>query len=150
MEQLHPRKKPVNCAGTIFRPQVIGKHSAIAHAATLSLDAGLSDREAKQTLLRSRAIAALERARGNICRAAGILEIHRNTLTRRLDELNLSRLPGELRRQNSLQLALDFRAGRAAEAPSAPKKPAGKPVRSEKRRLSSSERAGRPRGKLWA
>ena len=121
------------------------KDSPMGVSAELTIAAGMSDREAARALIKRRTIAALERTSGNLTRASRLLEIHRNTLMRRLQDFELKKLPGELRRQNSLQMALDFRAGRAAEAPSAPKKPAGKPVRSEKR----SQRSGR-RGKLLA
>lgn len=125
-----PPSTPANRAGTVFRPQLIAKDSVMAQAAVLSLDAGLSDHRAGRLLLRSRTVEALERSAGNVCQAAKLLDVHRNTVTKRLEELELSRLPGEIRRQKRSQLALHFpklQSRRAQPAPAA---------RFERRRVS--------------
>lgn len=115
-----PGKKPVNRAGTVFRPQLIAKDSPISQAAVLSLEAGLSDHRAADLLLRSRTVEALERTAGNVCHAAKLLDVHRNTVTRRLADLELSDLPAEIRRTKRNQLALHFPQPQPRRAQPAP------------------------------
>ena len=82
--------------------------SPIVHAAALTLDAGLNDRGAAKLMMRGRLVEALERCGGNVCRTAELLELHRNTLQRRLADLGLQELPATIRRQKREQLALKF------------------------------------------
>jgi Bacterial regulatory protein, Fis family len=67
-------------------------------AVRLALDAGVKEVEAIRLFKRDLIAEALERAQGNQCRAAALLGLHRNTLTRQLEELELRELPGALRR----------------------------------------------------
>lgn len=113
-------KKPPNRAGTVFRPFLISKDSAIAQAAVLSLDAGLDDHRAADLLIRSRTVEALERSDGNICHAAKLLDVHRNTVLRRLTDLELKQLPAEIRRRKRSQLALHFPKPQPPRAQPAP------------------------------
>ena len=62
--------------------------------------------------MRTRTVEALKRAEGNQCHAASLLGIHRNTLSRHLEDLELKQLPAEIRRQKRDQLALNFPARR--------------------------------------
>jgi hypothetical protein len=64
------------------------------------LNAGLSNRESLDLVRQGIVIAALERAGGNISRAARMIGTHRNTFARELAQFNLSNLPAEIRRQN--------------------------------------------------
>jgi Bacterial regulatory protein, Fis family len=83
----------------------------IDQVADLMLDAGCDHWEAaslhRAALLRR----ALERTDGNVCRAAVLLRMHRNSFMRSLAELGMRELPRELkdrrqeeRRQNQLRL----------------------------------------------
>jgi hypothetical protein len=81
------------------------------------LAAGCKDREAIDLLKAAMVQARLERAGGNVCRAAREAETHRNTFSRWLKELGLERLPGiirEERRRGGVQMALWKKLPRSA------------------------------------
>lgn len=90
---------PANTVGTIFQHTPAAKDFPIRQTAALTLKCGISDRDAAALLLEGRVIEALETTGGNICRAACLLDVHRNTVARRLADLHLQRLPGEIRRR---------------------------------------------------
>jgi sugar diacid utilization regulator len=80
----------------------------MAIAAELTITAGLGDHEAAHLLIRKRIEIALEHAGGNICRAAAVLQVHRNTLTRRLVQFDLTTLPWKIRRAKQRQQQFSF------------------------------------------
>jgi hypothetical protein len=82
--------------------------SPITLVADLLLDAGCSERSATLMLSKALMIRTLERNKGNLCRAAHQLDLHRNTLTRRLSELGLNSLPQSIRDQQRSQLSIAF------------------------------------------
>lgn len=83
--------------------------SAISAAAQLALDAGCGMREAARLLQQEILRQALERARGNICRAADLLDCHRNSLTRQLEARGLAQLPSQVRKFYRGQLILPLK-----------------------------------------
>lgn len=52
-------------------------------------------------------LSALERAKGNVYRAAGLLKIHRNTLARKLDEMNIN--PAEFKKRRRSRASAESR-----------------------------------------
>jgi hypothetical protein len=64
---------------------------------SLMLDAELTLNQSLEVIEKALITATLERVRGNICRAARILEVHRNTMARRLEYLHLKELPAQIR-----------------------------------------------------
>ncbi len=57
------------------------------------LTRGITYEEAQRELERRFIVRALDRTRGNLCQAAGVLGMHRNTLSRKLTEHRLRRPP---------------------------------------------------------
>jgi DNA-binding protein Fis len=74
--------------------------SQLQETVKLALDAGLRRDEVRKVFERALLAEALERAKGNQCHAADALGVHRNTLTRQIEELNLTGLPLAIRQAN--------------------------------------------------
>jgi regulatory Fis family protein len=89
----------------------------IHEAAMLMLRAGITAHEAKELVSQALVIAALEQAGGNLCKAASLMDVHRNTLSRQLLKLRLEHLPWEIRRQRGVQGQLKFSKGRGGRPP---------------------------------
>lgn len=81
--------------------------SALLATTRLMVAAGCSHEEAVGLTKKGLLISALEICRGNVCYAAGVLNVHRNTINRFLRDFGLESLPGELRRRNR-QMTLKF------------------------------------------
>lgn len=92
-------------SATVHNRTLLRKHrmTPIRETAKLVLDAGISWKQKGEVLDRELLVEALERTRGNMCRAARILQMHRNTVTRQLDRLQLRHLPRKLREANRQQ-----------------------------------------------
>jgi len=71
--------------------------------AKLALDAGLSRDEARKHFERALIVEALERKKGNVCRAAKLLRLHRNTMSRMIDLFGMTSLPRRIRALNCQQ-----------------------------------------------
>ena len=84
----------------------------IMQVADMILRSGCGEREGQRLLSAALAMNALERSRGNIVHAAHALGLHRNSLTRKLVLLGLSRLPGDIRRFHKQQRVLPLRRAR--------------------------------------
>jgi DNA-binding NtrC family response regulator len=69
----------------------------VSQTANLMLDAKLTLNKGLEEMERALISATLERTRGNICHAARVLEVHRNTMARRLQALQLKELPAKIR-----------------------------------------------------
>ncbi len=81
--------------------------SEVLKTARRMLDAGLSRGDGLDYIDQGLIIAALERSGGNICGAARILAVHRNTLERQIAELGLEDVP-RIMRDRKKQMVLAF------------------------------------------
>lgn len=86
----------------------VRKGSPLYLAARQMLQAGMSWEEAHHLVNSEFVIAALEKSRGNVCKAAILLNLHRNTLGRQLQVLNLTELAKELRTSHKRQRRILF------------------------------------------
>lgn len=82
-----------------MRVVVAAKDSALGRAADLSLDAGWSDTQSANQLIRRRMVEALERTGGSLSRTAKLLDVHLNTVRYRLEKLSLFEFAAELRKR---------------------------------------------------
>jgi alpha-D-ribose 1-methylphosphonate 5-triphosphate synthase subunit PhnI len=71
----------------------------IEQSVGLALRAGMSRRDALKAFDKALVVEALRRAHGNLCKAARLLHIHRNSLSRTVDIFDLTSLPAMLRRR---------------------------------------------------
>jgi DNA-binding NtrC family response regulator len=69
----------------------------VKQTANLMLDAKLTLSKSLEEMEKALITVTLERSRGNICHAAQILEVHRNTMSRRLKHFQLKELPAKIR-----------------------------------------------------
>jgi DNA-binding NtrC family response regulator len=69
----------------------------VRQTANLMLDAKLNLTKSLEEMEKALIAVTLERTRGNICRAAMALEVHRNTMNRKLKILGLKELPAKIR-----------------------------------------------------
>ena len=90
-------------------PPIAQPGSLFIQVADLVIDAGIESHEAIRLLRTALLREALERSRGNVCRAAKLLGQHRNTLNRMLDEFGMQRLPRQIRQAHSSQARLPLR-----------------------------------------
>lgn len=68
--------------------------------AKLALDERLSSQEIQEIVTQAVYVEALQRAAGNVCSAAKMLKVHRNTANRILLKHTLNELPRKIREAN--------------------------------------------------
>lgn len=74
-------------------PTVRGMQGSLGETARLILEADCGRDEAVWLLTTAMIEAVLENTGGNVSRAAALLHIHRNTLSRNLEQRGMKRLP---------------------------------------------------------
>jgi hypothetical protein len=94
----------------------IRKGTPIYDVAALLLRYGATADDAHQLVASAMAMAALEQSRGNICKAASIMDVHRNTLTKQLALLNLKQFAQDIRAHHARQMRLKLPRGESARA----------------------------------
>jgi transposase-like protein len=80
----------------------------IQTAAQQMLAAGMTPRQGADEILKAMIVEALKENRGNICRTARALHMHRNTLSRRVVELQIADVAKECRTDRQSQRSLKY------------------------------------------